>query len=109
MPGETRIVGSGLQVQIPEGYEMNMVVRSSTGIKKHLALANGTGIIDAGYRDEVKMALYNFGTAPQQIIDGDRICQFKVEPVTKLILHQVKDDDQFRQGDRGGGIGSTGN
>lgn len=109
MPGEVRIIDTGLQVQVPEGYEMNMVVRSSVGIKKHLALANGTGIIDAGYRDEIKMALYNFGTEPQRIIDGDRICQFKITPVEKIMLQQVADNEDFRRGDRGGGIGSTGN
>lgn len=107
-PGETRIIGTGLQVAVPFGQEMKMHVRSSTGIKKNLALANGTGIIDAGYRDEVKMALHNFGKQCQIINDGDRICQFEIQPVQKLNLIQVEDDEEFRNGDRGGGIGSTG-
>ena len=107
-PGETRIIGSGLKIAVPEGSVMRMYVRSSTGIKKHLALANGTGIIDAGYRDEVKMALYNFGKECQIINDGDRLCQFDIVPIEKIYLIQVADDEDFRQGDRGGGIGSTG-
>ena len=108
-PGETKIIHSGVQVAIPEGYVMKMYVRSSTGIKKHLCLANGTGIIDSGYRDEIKMALHNFGDEEVTIEDGDRICQFIILPFPKIELETTKDDDDFRNGDRGGGIGSTGN
>ena len=107
-PGEVKKIGTGVQVAIPEGYVMKMYVRSSTGIKKHLCLANGTGIIDAGYRDEIIMALYNFGDKPIEINDGDRLCQFVVLPYPKLSLKRVKDDENFRNGDRLGGIGSTG-
>lgn len=108
LPGETRKVQTGLQVSIPEGYVMKMYVRSSTGIKKNLCLANGTGIIDAGYRDPIIMALHNFGKNAVEIKDGDRICQFIILPFPKLELESVSDDDDFRNGDRGGGIGSTG-
>lgn len=106
-PNEICKIKTGLQVSVPEGYEMNMVVRSSTGIKKNLALANGTGIIDAGYRDEIIMALWNFGNIPIEIEDGDRICQFAILEVEKVKPNFVQDDEDFRQGDRGGGIGST--
>ena len=108
-PGETKVIHSGVQVAIPEGYVMKMYVRSSTGIKKHLCLANGTGIIDSGYRDEIKMALHNFGNELATIEDGDRICQFIILPFPKIELERTKDNDEFRNGDRGGGIGSTGN
>lgn len=106
-PGMTRKVHTGIQVAIPEGYVMKMYVRSSTGIKKNLCLANGTGIIDAGYRDEIIMALHNFGKNAVKIEDGDRLCQFVILPYPKLELEQVSDDEEFRKGDRGGGIGST--
>ena len=108
LPGEIIKVKTGLQVAVPEGYVMQMFVRSSTGSKKNLCLANGTGIIDAGYRDEIIMALYNFGPSPIEINDGDRLCQFIILPYPKLELEQVKDNEDFRTGDRGGGIGSTG-
>ena len=84
LPGEIIKVKTGLQVAVPEGYVMQMFVRSSTGIKKNLCLANGTGIIDAGYRDEIIMALYNFGPSPIEINDGDRLCQFIILPYPKL-------------------------
>lgn len=107
-PGTVKKVSTGVQVAIPEGFVMKMYVRSSTGIKKNLMLANGTGIIDAGYRDEIIMALYNFGENPVIIKDGDRICQFILLPFPKVRVFQVEDNNDFRNGDRGGGIGSTG-
>ena len=105
--GEAVKIRSGVQVAIPEGYVMKIYVRSSIGIKKNLRLANGTGIIDAGYRDEVIMALHNFGKEPVLIKDGDRICQFILLPFPKVELEIVEDNKDFRMGDRGGGIGST--
>lgn len=107
-PNETVKFKSGVQVAIPEGYVMKIYVRSSTGIKKNLCLANGTGIIDAGYRDEIILALHNFGSDHAVISDGDRLCQFIIEPFPKISLDVVEDNEEFRQGDRGGGIGSTG-
>jgi dUTP pyrophosphatase len=71
-------------------------------------LANSTGVIDAGYRDEIKMAITNFGNEPVEITDGQRLAQFLVIHRPKLELNLVQDDDSFRQGDRGGGVGSTG-
>ena len=101
-------IRSGVQAAVPEGYVMQMYVRSSTGIKKNLVLANGTGIIDAGYRDEIIMALHNIGEAPVSVNDGDRLCQFIILPFPKIEAEFVEDDEEFRNGDRGGGIGSTG-
>lgn len=107
-PGETAIVSSGIKVAVPEGHVMMMFVRSSIGIKKHLCLANGTGIIDSGYRDEVMMALHNFGKEPVKIADGDRVCQFMVLPRPEIQLVETFDEEVFNEGNRGGGIGSTG-
>ena len=107
-PNETRVFGTGVQVAIPEDYVMLIYPRSSTGIKLHCMLANSTGVIDAGYRDEIKMAITNFGSEPVEITDGQRLAQFLVIHRPKLELNLVQDDDSFRQGDRGGGVGSTG-
>ena len=99
--------GTGLKVSIPEGYVMLVYPRSSTGFKLHCMFANGTGIIDSGYRDEIQLALYNFGDYSVEIEDGQRVAQFMIIPRPKLDFVQVKDDEEFRKGDRGGGIGST--
>lgn len=108
MPGCVETFSTGLKVAVPEGHVMLVYPRSSTGFKLHCALANGTGVIDAGYRDEVKIALYNFGTETVKLTDGQRVAQFMVIPFPKLELVQTEDNEDFRNGDRGGGIGSTG-
>lgn len=106
-PGHIVKIETGVQVSIPSGYVMMMFVRSSTGIKKNLVLANGTGIIDSGYKDPIIMALYNTGNIPVEVFDGDRLGQFILLPYPKVELNEVEDNDDFRSGDRGGGIGST--
>ena len=107
-PSETKVFDTGIQVSIPKDYVMLMYPRSSTGIKLSCMLANSTGIIDASYRDSVKIALYNYGNKPIKLEDGQRVAQFMVIPRPKINLVQVQDDENFREGDRGGGIGSTG-
>lgn len=107
-PKHCRVFRTGIKVAIPEGYVMMMFPRSSTGINLKCQLMNGTGIIDAGYRDEVKISLYNFGEQSQIIEDGQRIGQFMIIPRPKVNLTIVPDDHNFKLGNRGGGIGSTG-
>lgn len=107
-PGSIATFGTGIRVAIPEDHVMLVFPRSSTGFKLHCQLANTTGVIDAGYRDEIKLALYNFGEYSVEIEDAQRVAQFVIIPRPKLELIEVKDDDNFRNGDRGGGIGSTG-
>lgn len=107
-PGKTVVVGTGVKVAVPEGYVMMCFPRSSTGFKLNCMFANGTGIIDSGYRDEIKMALYNFGNYTVEIEDGQRLGQFMVIPRPKVRLTIVPDNHAFRMGDRQGGVGSTG-
>lgn len=81
--------------------------RSSFGIKKHLTIPNGVGIIDSDYYGNenndgnIIAALYNFGQEPVQINTGDKICQ------GIFIPFKVTDDDTAT-GERTGGVGSTG-
>lgn len=107
-PGMSKKYGTGVQFSIPEGYVMLVFPRSSTGFKLHCMLDNTTAVIDAGYRDEVMLSLYNFGDKAVQLQDGQRVAQFMVIPRPNLNLVQVEDDANFRYGDRGGGIGSSG-
>ena len=85
-PNEMRVWGTGCKFSIPENYVMLIFPRSSTGIKLQCMLANTTGVIDSGYRDEVKMALHNFGNKPIEIIDGQRIAQFMIIERPKINL-----------------------
>lgn len=107
-PGECVFMGTGIQVSIPEGYVMLIMPRSSTGIKLNLRLANSTGVIDHGYRDEIKLVLHNYGDSVIHVKNGQRLAQFMVIPRPHLELNQVSDDGYFRSDDRGGGVGSTG-
>ena len=107
-PQSTKVFGTGVKVAIPEDHVMLVFPRSSTGVKLKCRLMNSTGIIDSGYRDEIKIAVHNFGDQSQIIDDGQRIGQFMIIPRPKVNLTIVPDDDDFKFGDRGGGYGSSG-
>lgn len=107
-PNHTKIFGTGIKVSIPEEHVMLVFLRSSAGIKSQLTLANGTGIIDSGYRDEIKLAIRNDGKNSYIFEDGQRIAQFMIIPRPKVSLEVVPDNEEFKSGNRGGGIGSTG-
>ena len=108
MPKETKVFGTGVKVSIPLEHVMLIFPRSSTGIKLHCMLSNTTGVIDSGYRDEIRMAVTNFGNETVCLQDGQRLAQFMIIPRPKLELEFVEDNEEFRQNDRGGGIGSSG-
>lgn len=107
-PNEKIILDTGVQLAIPNDYVMLMYPRSSTGIKLNCMLCNTTGVIDSGYRDSIKLALYNYGNTPIELKDGQRVGQFMIIPRPKINLILTQDNEEFRNGDRGGGIGSTG-
>ena len=107
MPKETKVFGTGIKVSIPLENVMLIFPRSSTGIKLHCMLSNTTGVIDSGYRDEIRMAVTNFGNETVCLQDGQRLAQFMIIPRPKLELEFVEDNEEFRQNDRCGGIGSS--
>ena len=107
-PNGTKVFKTGIKAQIPEGYAMLIFPRSSLGVKKKCRLMNGTGIIDAGYRDEIKLPIHNFGETSVEFEDGERVAQFMIIERPKLQLVTVLDNEEFKKGDRGGGIGSSG-
>ena len=108
MPNETKVFGTGVKVSIPLEHVMLIFPRSSTGIKLHCMLSNTTGVIDSVYRDEIRMAVTNFGNETVCLQDGQRLAQFMIIPRPKLELEFVEDNEEFRENDRGGGIGSSG-
>lgn len=78
--GAHRVGDTGVHVAVPRGHVGMVFVRSSTGIKRHLVLSNGTGIIDPGYRGPIKISLHNTGDTTQHIPAGDYIAQLVVIP-----------------------------
>lgn len=105
--GETVLVGTGLSVEIPEGYVGLIYARSGLATKKGIAPANKVGVIDADYRGEIKVALYNQSGEEQTILAGERIAQFVIAP---YLTAQFEESDTLSDTARGaGGFGSTGN
>lgn len=107
-PSESKVFGTGLKVAIPQDWGLFLLPRSSTGFKLSCRLANTIGMIDAGYRDEIKVKINNFGQEPVKITDGQRLFQMFILPKYEITPIYTEDNEDFRNGDRGGGIGSTG-
>ena len=99
-------VRTGLAVAIPDGYVGKIYLRSSTGAKTKLRLANGTGIIDSDYRGEVMVLLENVGSVTHYIAEGERLFQLLIEKQEQVKFEQVEELDETQRGT--GGMGSTG-
>lgn len=105
-PMERVLVPTGLFVEIPEGYEIQVRPRSGLAIKQGLTCLNTPGTIDADYRGEIKVILINLSGEEQTILPGDRIAQMVLQKVEKINWRPV---DGISETDRGaGGFGHTG-
>ena len=105
-PHATVMIGTGIAIEIPEGYCGLIFARSSLGTKRGLAPANKVGVIDADYRGEVKVCLHNHSDIPATVEHGERIAQLAIVPFLKAEFEQV---DELSDTVRGaGGFGSTG-
>jgi dUTP pyrophosphatase len=106
-PGARALVETGVAVAIPEGYAGFVVPRSGLALRSGLTVLNGPGLIDAGYRGEVKVLLVNLDPdAPVTVSRGDRVAQLVVQAIGAVELVEVS---ELPDSDRGaGGFGSTG-
>ncbi len=106
LPGQRRLVPTGLAVAIPPGFEVQVRPRSGLAIKHGISLLNSPGTIDADYRGEIGIILINHGEEIFVVNPGDRIAQLVVAPVCQAQLIKVAD---LSETDRGaGGFGHTG-
>lgn len=105
-PMARRIVPTGLRVEIPRGYEMQIRPRSGLALKHGITLPNTPGTIDSDYRGPLGVILVNLGDQPYTIHHGDRIAQMIVAPVVQVRLQVVEALDDTARGE--GGFGSTG-
>lgn len=106
LPNETRLIGTGLSIEVPEGYGAFIYARSGLASKRGLAPANKVGVVDADYRGEVMVALHNHSTEAQTVSAGERIAQMVIAPFLKAEFCEV---DTLSDTVRGaGGFGSTG-
>lgn len=97
-------VPTGVRVSIPEGYVGLLAARSSL-CWRGLLMANGVGIIDAGFTGEIKVPLYNAGNTPTNVVAGERIAQLVIVPCELPKFKQVESLGDTERGE--GGFGST--
>ena len=112
-PGETRLVHTGLAIEVSEYFWGGIYARSGLATKQGLRPANCVGVIDSDYRGEIMVALHNDSSSIQHIEAGDRIAQLVFHPQCMIVpnkdesIWQVVED--LSETDRGeGGFGSTG-
>ena len=104
-PNETYMVPTGIAIAIPKGNVGLIYARSSLASKKGLTPANKVGVIDADYRGEIKVILYNQSNTIQTINKNERIAQIVITPFIKANFIEVSELDNTSRGD--GGFGST--
>ena len=106
-PGARASVGTGIAVEIPDGHAGLVLPRSGWAAKHGISLVNAPGLIDAGYRGEVRVLLLNTDPIEAfEISEGDRIAQLLVVPFSSL---EPVEAESLAESERGeGGFGSTG-
>lgn len=105
-PGETVLIHTGLAFAIPRGYVGLVYARSGLATKQGLAPANKVGVIDADYRGELMVSLYNHSGEVRTVNDGDRIAQMVITPYLTADFQPADELDDTARGS--GGFGSTG-
>jgi dUTP pyrophosphatase len=105
-PLERSLVPTGIFIELPEGYEVQVRPRSGLAIKQGLTCLNSPGTVDADYRGELKVILINLSNEPQTIRSGDRIAQMVLQKVEKINWQPVVAINETERG--AGGFGHTG-
>ncbi len=106
LPNETKLIHTGLAMEIPEGYAGLIYARSGLASKRGLAPANKVGVVDADYRGEIMVALHNHSGMEQKIAPMERIAQLVIAPFLKATFEEVDVLSDTVRGE--GGFGSTG-
>lgn len=105
-PNERRLVGTGLRVAIPAGYEGQVRPRSGLALRHGISMVNTPGTIDSDYRGEIGVILINHGADVLTFEAGERIAQLVICPVARAALVVVDSLEETARGE--GGFGSTG-
>ena len=106
-PHAIRLVPTGLVIEVPPGYVLAILARSSTPLKRGLMVANGVGVVDSDYcgpADEVKIQVINVSDAPVHVARGDRLAQGMVLAAPRVEWEEVAEAAAPSRG----GFGSTG-
>ena len=105
-PGARALVPTGIALAIPPGFAGFVLPRSGLALRHGVTLLNTPGLVDAGYRGEIKVLLVNHGDAPVSLSRGDRVAQLVVQRVERVALAPVAELPESARG--AGGFGSTG-
>ncbi len=104
--GKSTLVPTGMFLELPVGFEAQVRPRSGLALKHNLSLTNSPGTIDAGYRGEVGVIMFNPGPEPFPVHRGDRIAQMVIAELPEVEL--VPAEELSETGRGAGGFGSTG-
>lgn len=104
-PGDYALIKTGIAVQVPFGYELQIRPRSGMALKYGLTVLNSPGTIDHGYLDEIGVILANHGDGIYIVHHGDRIAQ---AVLNEIVFAQIQVVDELTGYNRGGGFGSSG-
>jgi len=102
-PGERAVIGTGLAVAVPEGHAAFVQPRSGLAARHGITIVNAPGLVDSGYRGEVKVVLLNTGSEPFAVDPGMRIAQLVVLPVASPDPVEVDELPGTERGERGHG------
>ena len=105
-PGERQLITTGLYLEIPPGFEIQIRPRSGLALKNGITVLNSPGTVDADYRGEIKVLLINHGAAPFTINKGDRIAQMVLAKHETISWVESQELNTTERGT--GGYGSSG-
>lgn len=105
-PHETVKIGTGLCIEVPEGYFGGIFARSGIATNKGLRPANCVGVADSDYRGEYMVTLHNDSDFVQTITQNERIVQLVIMPFLPVVFEEVNELSETKRGD--GGFGSSG-
>jgi dUTP pyrophosphatase len=105
-PGESKLIGTGISIELPPNTEGNVRPRSGLALKHGVTVLNSPGTIDAGYRGEVGIILINHGRVRFEVQQGMKIAQLVVTPCVAVDVQEAPDLAGSARGH--GGFGSTG-
>lgn len=103
--GKWAAISTGISIEVPFGYEIQIRPRSGLALKHGITVLNTPGTVDAGYRGEIKVILINLGASPFFIQKGDKIAQMIIAPVVRGEFEEVDSLIVTQRGE--GGFGST--
>ena len=105
-PMERKLIGTGLYIALPQGYEAQIRPRSGLALRNGITVLNSPGTVDADYRGEIKVLLVNLSTEDFTVNDGERIAQMVIARHEKGRLEPTDELDDTERG--AGGYGHTG-